>query len=579
MAARYRALADAHMVFNSMHHHNIASWNAIIGAYFDHGSSLEALQLYHDMQQRGFEPDRITFLCILGICASLSAYIEGMLIHISIVVGGLDSDVVLGTALINMYSKCGAMDSARFMFNEMHMHDLVSCNAMILAYAQHGNGKEALHLFYEMQHQGKQPNEITYISLLAAFTNPKDLAEGRLVHARIVESGYESDTVVMTAIINMYGKCDALDLAHMAFEKLHRHDAVSWNAMILVCSQHGQNKEAQQLFKTMQSQGVEPNESTFIAILTACTSPAALMYGKVVHASIVIHGVNSVMLETAIVQMYCSCDALEEAHCLFYRMQNRNVITWTVMIGAYAQRGHVMEALHLFKEMQQNSMEPDLVAFVSILSACACPTVLIEVKAIHSSIVAHGFEADRTVGNALVHVYGKCGALEDSWSLFNKMQQLDIFSCNAMMAVYSQHGHGGESLQVFEGMVQVGIEPDDVTFVNLLSACSHAGLVHEGLHFFVSMVDDYGIFPTLDHFSCLVDLLGRSGQLAETEFIVCKMPFQPDAVLWTAILGACKTHQDAARATWAVESICELDPQDASAYVSLLSMLAGEKVG
>lgn len=566
------ALEDARAIFNKMQRRNVVSWNAMISSYAQHGHSIEALELFQVMQQEGLRPNKITFASVLSACASLTALADGEAIHKCIIDFGFESDVTVGNAIINMYGKCGAMDTACKTFKTMCEHNVESWNAIITAYVQHGHSVEALHLFRQMQQSNVEPDKITCISILGACTSMALLAEGKVIHKIIAEHAFQSDVLVANALIRMYGKCGSTKEARTLFNEMHHQSLISWNTMLSAYTQHGQGKEALLLFQQMQHEGLEPDEVTFVGVIGACAIATDLTMGKHIHERVMRNAFDSNnVVQNALVNMYGKCGAIEEARNLFDTMKKCDVASWNAMITAYTQHENDKEVLQLFLEMQHQDIEPDMITFVSVLGACACLAALAEGKAIHAYMLAGEMELD-TVGIALVNMYSKCGTLEDAQSVFDRMQQHDVISWNVIISAYCKHGCGKKAMQLFQQMQQEGVEPDEVTFIGILTACSHTGLVNEGRYFFISMVDNYGITPTQEHYSCMIDLLGRAGLLDEAEDFISRIPLRPDACIWKSFIAACRIHGDAERGRRAANSLFYMASEQAASYVLLSNM-------
>lgn len=576
MYRRCGALEDARSVFNSMPNPNVVSWTAIIAAYSERQLHNEAFLLFRQMQEQDVDPNQVTFIIILGVCAGSRSLGEGKAIHIRIIEYGLGSHLAVATALVSMYGKCGALEEAKVVFDKMHGRNVISWTAIIAAFAEYGNGKKALELFAHMQQEGVNPNSVTFVTILDVCGNIETLEQGKALHARIVDAGFESDLIVGTALLHMYGKYKDVENARLVFERMNYHDVISWNAIIMVYSEHADGKEAFQLFELMRQECVEANESTFVSVLNVCNHPTHIVMGSTIHAFIVKAGFQSdAVVGTALVQMYGMCEALEKAHLAFTKICQHDVDSWNAIIIVYSRHGHFEKAFKHFQQMQQEKVEPNEETFTHMLEACVSPASLAIGRVIHRSIVDYGFQSDVT-GTALLGMYSKCGALKDAHFVFDHLQHADAVAWTAMIAAYSQHGQGHEALTMFKVMQQKGVQPDIVTFVCLLSACSHAGLVEEGRYIFYLMIEDYFILPRLEHYCSLIDLLGRAGKLDEAEETISTMPFQPDTAVWLALLGACNLHGDVKRGKRIADQLFALEPQNAAAHTLLSNMYARE---
>ena len=329
-------------------------------------------------------------------------------------------------------------------------------------------------------------------------------------------------------------------------------------------------------FLLMRHEGLEPDAITYLSILNPCASPGALEWVKEVHAQAHKAGLESdVRVGNAFVSMYANCGSIKDARQAFDRMVTRDVVSWSGMIGAYAECGHGEEAFETFLQMQQEGFAPNAITYLSILNPRASRGALEWVKEVHGQALKAGLDSDVSLGNAFVNMYAKCGSIEDARQVFDKMDKRDVISWNVMIGGLAQHGSGQDALEIFEQMKRERVKPNDVTFVGVLTACSHGGLVDECRRHFCSLSQDYGIVPTVEHYGCLVDLLGRAGHFDEAVTVIKGMPFVANAQIWGALLSACKIHGNVTLAEQAAEHCLKLDPEQAGVYVLLSNIYAG----
>eukprot|EP01018_Ginkgo_biloba_P002728 Gb_38067 [translate_table: standard] len=567
------------------------------------GHLKEALHILHAMD----EPlNSSTYVCLLQACIKKAALPEGKLVHTHMNERGIRVDRLLWNTLVNMYTKCGSLMDARRVFDQMPERDVCSWTVMIAAYSKHGFAEEALTMFSQMRRTGIQPNQFTFASVLPACADLTALEQGKEIHYELVRAGFQSDVFVENALVDMYAKCGDIQKARDIFDKMPQRDIVSWTAMVSGYVQSGQHRDALELFGQMQLAGVKSDSKIFASVLPACADLTALEQGMEIHEKIIRSGFQTdVFVENALVDMYAKCGSIEkareifdtmhqrdvvswtalivgytqngyvdEALKLFQEMPERNVFSWTAMIAGYVQNGQAVEALKLFRQMQQVGVKPVSKTFASVLPACANLAALEQGTEIHVEIIRNGFDSDLFVGNALVDMYSKCGKIEKARDLFDKMPQRDEVSWNTMIAGYGMHGYGKEALKLFEQMQHSGMNPDHVTLVSVLSACCHARLVDEGCQYFECMSQHYHITPAMQHYGCMVDLLGRAGRLDEAQDFINKMPLKPDATVWRCLLGACRIHNDLELGEYVAEQLFELDPTNAAPYVLLSNIYA-----
>lgn len=578
MYGKCRASQHARSVFDRIQEKTTYSWNLMISSYIQSGQCEKAFQLFCHMWCSGEKLNEVTVLTILSVCTSEAALSDGRLVHSCIVEYGFESDVVVGTAIINMYGRCKCMDDAENAFDKLLEQDVVAWNSMIGLHAQQERATDgALKVYKQMKKQRMLPDHVTFLVLLEACAGQADLVEGRSAHAGILDAGFNGVVKVGNSLVSMYSKCGSFEDANIEFKKMCTHDVVSWNTIIAVYTQYGYAHEGIELYKQMVQLGFKPDDFTFSTIISACAFESDIFDGARVHAIIVDQGLEmDMVIATALIDMYNKCKCLEDARKVFDGMHPRSVHLWTVMIGAYMQHGCGVEALELFRRMQLDGVNPDEIAFASALGACAILTDLNEGRRIHNKIRSLGLESDIVVGGALVTMYGKCGSLTEAQIAFDEMSEHDLISWNALVTAYGQQGVGELTLEVISKMQAAGVEPNEVTFVSAISACSHAGFVDQGVRFFDSMQHVHAITPTVEHYGCMVDLYGRAGYLKEAEDVIKGMPFEPDTLIWETLLGACRIHGDVERGKRAAERAIQLDSQNDAPFILLSNIYAAE---
>eukprot|EP01018_Ginkgo_biloba_P039390 Gb_11905 [translate_table: standard] len=558
----------------------------------------EALDTLHIICQRGIDVDSSTCASLLLACGKKKALPEGKLVHTHITERGYKLDIFLGNKLVIMYVKCGNLVDARRVLDQMPARNVVSWTVMIAAYARHGLGQQAIALFYQMQRTGIQPNEFTFASVLPAFANLGDLKRGRGVHEEIVRRGFECNVFVGSSLVDMYVKCGSIEEARHVFNKMPQRNVVSWTAMIAGYAYDGFVDEALKLFQKMPERNVISWNAMMAGLVqNGCIDEAQKLFQKMPERNVVSwnsmiagHARNGqvgkalklfqkmperdVVSWNAMIAGYGQNGQVTEALELFEKMPERDAVSWTAMIAVYAQNGLFDEALKLFQQLQQTGVRLQSDTFASVLPACAGLAALEHGKQVHEDIIRSGLQSDVFVGNALIDMYAKCGGIQNACHVFDKMPRRSVVSWTAMIGGYAMHGYGREALQLFKQMECSGTNPDHVTFLGVLAACCHAGLVDDGWQYFNCMSRYHNITPAMEHYCCMVDLLGRAGRLDDAQDFINKMPIKPGASVWGSLLAACRIHNNIELAECVAERLFELEPENAAPYVLLSNIYA-----
>ncbi|CAI0553415.1 unnamed protein product [Linum tenue] len=419
---------------------------------------------------------------------------------------------------------------------------------MITAHSHDNDGNAAIRLFCEMQRDGFRPDNFTFTSVISAV-------------GLVAESEKH---------------CQQLHSREL-FDGMAEKLVVAWNAMISGYVHRGLLQEAFKMFKKMYLSGVQFDEFTYTSIISACANASFLLLGRQIHAYILIKmRVKDLVSWNAMLSSYVNSGRMNEAKEIFQEMPEKNLLTWAVMIAGLAQNGLGEESLKLFNLMKLQGFQPCDYAFAGAITSCAALGSLKSGRQLHSQLIRLGFECSLSAGNALITMYGRCGVVGDARNLFLTMSFVDSVSWNAMIAALGQHGHGVQAVELFEEMLKEGILPDRITFLTVLSACSHAGLVEEGHRYFDAMHDIYGITPGEDHYARMVDLLCRAGKFSDANDMIGKMPFQPGPQIWEAFLAGCRNHGNMELGIQAAERLFEMIPQNDGTYILLSNMYAAK---
>lgn len=451
-------------------------------------------------------------------------------------------------------------------------------NKAIQSLCKKGQLKQAIQLLSLEQNLTQH----TYEILVLSCAEEKSLPDAFTVHKNLTENGFDQDPFLATKLINMYTELNSIEHACQVFDEIANRTIYVWNALLRALSLSGYGEKVLSLYRKMNRIGIRSDRFTYTYALKACVvSESSVSRGKEIHAHILRHGYESyVHIMTTLVDMYAKFGFVENANCVFSSMLVKNIVSWSAMIACFAKNGRPIEALEIFREMMLESedMLPNSVTMVSVLQACAALAALEHGKLIHAYILRKGLDSILPVMSALVTMYARCGDLELGKHVFNQMSRRDVVAWNSMISSYGIHGFGSEALNVFHDMVMFGVPPTPISFVSVLGACSHSGLVEEGKSLFVSMVKEYGIDPSVEHYACMVDLLGRANRFDEATKIIDNMRDEAGAKVWGSLLGSCRIHCYVELAERASEKLFELEPTNAGNYVLLADIYAGAKM-
>ncbi|TKY54717.1 Pentatricopeptide repeat-containing protein [Spatholobus suberectus] len=568
----------ANLVFDSIVHKDVVSWNCLINAFSQqqgHPPSFYVMHLFRRMMERNTVPNAHTFAGVFTAASILSDARAGRQAHALAVKTACSDDVFAASSLLNMYCKTGFVSEARELFDEMPQRNTVSWATMISGYASLELADEALELFELMrrEEEGESENEFVLTSVLSGLTSHAFVDTGRQVHSLAVKNGLVSIVSVGNALVTMYAKCGSLEDALRTFDLSGNKNSITWSAMVTGFAQSGDADKALKLFYDMHHSGVLPSEYTLVGVINACSDVCAIVEGKQMHGYSLKLGYElQLYVLSALVDMYAKCGSIEDARKGFEYIQQPDVVLWTSIITGYVQNGDYEGALNLYGKMQMGGVIPNDLTMASVLKACSSLAALDQGKQMHAGIIKHGFSLEVPIGSALSAMYAKCGSLDDGYCIFWRMPARDVISWNAMISGLSQNGCGNEALELFEEMCSEGTKPDSVTFVNLLSACSHMGLVDRGWVYFKMMSDEFNIAPTVEHYACMVDILSRAGKLNEAKEFIESATVDHGLCLWRILLGACKNHRNYDLGAYAGEKLMELGSPESSAYVLLSSI-------
>ncbi|XP_023517268.1 pentatricopeptide repeat-containing protein At3g14730-like isoform X1 [Cucurbita pepo subsp. pepo] len=522
-----------------------------------------------------------TCIAFLQSCAESKNLNKGKQLHSVMITYGFSHSPSSITSLINMYSKCGRMEEAVLVFHDpCYEPNVFAYNAIISGFVANGLASIGFQFYKQMKLEGVMPDKYTFPCVVRSCC---EVMEVKKIHGCLFKMGLELDLFVGSALVNTYLKLGSMEDAQEVFEELPIRDVVLWNAMINGYAQIGCLDEALEIFRRMHIEGVSPSRFTITGILSIFALKGHLDNGRTVHGIVMKMGYDSgVAVSNALVDMYGKCKHIGDALMVFETMNEKDIFSWNSIISVHEQCGDHDGALRLFDKMLGSGFLPDLVTVTTILPACSHLAALMHGREIHGYMIVNGLGRDGDngviddllVNNAVMDMYAKCGSMKNAQKVFNSMTNKDVASWNIMIMGYGMHGYGMDALDMFSHMCEAKIKPDEVTFVGVLSACNHAGFVCQGRSFLAQMEHDFGVIPTIEHYTCVIDMLGRAGHLEDAYDLAQTMPIEANPVVWRALLGACRLHGNAELAEIAAQKVMQLDPEHCGSYV-LMSNVYG----
>ncbi|XP_058786421.1 putative pentatricopeptide repeat-containing protein At5g08490 [Vicia villosa] len=608
---------DAYAVFDSIIHKDVVSWNAMIAGLAENGLLEEAFSLFSSMVKGPIGPNYATIANILPVCASFDdnvAYYCGRQIHSYILQWPeLSGDVSVCNALMSFYLKIGRTKEAESLFWAMDARDLVSWNAIIAGYASNGEWLKALYLFGNLASlETLLLDSVTMVSILPACAQLENLLVGKQVHAYILRHPFLfEDASVGNALVSFYAKCGYIKEAYHAFSMISGKDLISWNSILDAFGEKRHHSRFISLLHLMLKIGIRPDSVTILTIIRFCASLLRVEKVKEIHGySIRTESLFSATAPTvgnAILDAYSKCGKIENANKMFQNLSDkRNLVTcnslisgyvglgshhdanmifsemletdlttWNLMVRVYAENDCPEQALELFLKLQTQGMKPDVVTIMSLLPVCTQTASVHLIRQCHSYIIRSNFE-DLHLKGTLLDAYAKCGVIDCAYKIFQSSADKDLVMFTSMIGGYAMHGMSEDALRIFSHMLNLGIKPDHVIFTSILSACSHAGRIDEGLKIFDSIEKIHGMKPTMEQCACVVDLLARGGRISEAYSFVTKMPIEANANIWGTLLGACKTYHEVELGCIVADKLFKMEDNDIGNYILMSNLYAAD---
>ncbi|KAI3459147.1 hypothetical protein Pfo_015810 [Paulownia fortunei] len=547
------------------------------------------------------------------VCYSSFPHFNPQAYHSTLIKNGSTHILNVVNYLLTLYLKKSDSEYARKLFDEIPERDVRTWTILISGFCRYGHHRIALDYFTEMQNEGM------CAQCCASVNN--GLPMGKAIHGWIMRNGIDADVALENAVLDLYAKFRMFDYVKRFFELMNDKDSTSWNIVMAANLSKGEMEESLDFFwrlpiKSISSwntiidgllqQGYERNavellyemvkvgptfdRVTFSISLVLASSLKSLELGRQIHGQLLRIGINEdSFASTALLDMYCKCREMEKASGVFRELQLRcskgshddlmaQTVSWSTMIAGYVQHGMIKDALIYFSSMIHEQLEVDLFTLTTIVTASANTALLELGQQIHACTLKLGHGQDIILCSSLIDMYAKCGKLDDAWSFFRQTRTRNIVLWSVMISSYAMHGWGKEAIQLFELMQNEGIRPNEVSFVGLLTACSHAGLIEDGCKYFKMMIDVYGIHPGVEHFGCMVDLFGRAGHLKEIKDFVYENGLHHLREVWKTYLSSCWLHKNVEMTNWVSKKLLELDPHEADPYLLISNTYSANHV-
>ncbi|CAA7029029.1 unnamed protein product [Microthlaspi erraticum] len=565
---RCEDLYAAECIFEEVWRTDGSSWGTMMAAYADNGYFEEVLWLFDLIRHYDVGMNKVAVVSALQAAAYVGDLEKGIAIHEYVVEQGMVGDVSVATSLMSMYSKCGELEKAEQLFIKTKGRDVVAWSAMIASFEKAGHQDDALSLFREMMRTQVKPNAVTLTSVLPACAGVAASRLGKSIHCYAIKAEIESELETATAVISMYAKSGLFPLALKAFERLPIKDAVAFNALAQGYTQIGDAGKAFDVYNNMKLHGVRPDSGTVVGLLQTCALCSDYDRGSCVYGQIIKHGFDSEChVAHALIDMFTKCDALAAAKCLFDECGfEKSTVSWNIMMNGYLLHGQAQEAIAAFRQMKVESFQPNIVTFVNLLHAAAQLAALRLGMSVQASLIRFGFCSYTPVLKSLVDMYARCGMIKSSERCFKEIRNKDMVSWNTMLSAYAVNGLASSAVSLISFMQEYELKLDSLSFVSVLSACRHAGLVEEGKRMFKEMEERHKIEAEVEHYACMVDLLGKAGLFDEAVETVRRMRVRASVGVWGALLSCSRTYCNLWLSNAALCQLVKLEPLNPSHY-------------
>ncbi|XP_023552977.1 pentatricopeptide repeat-containing protein At4g13650-like [Cucurbita pepo subsp. pepo] len=567
MYARLGDITSAKLVFEWMDKVDVGCWNAMIGGYTNCGHGLEALSAVSLLVSKGIKMDKFTIVSAIKACSIIQDLDSGKELHGFILRHRLTSTEPMN-ALMDMYFINGRKNSALKTFNSMQSRDIISWNTVFGGFSDENDAKEIVNLFGKFMLEGMKPNHITFSSLFRVCGVLLDCKLGFQFFSLAVHLGFLYESSVVSSMLSMFAQCGLMEMVLSVFDSLVFKPISAWNQLILAYSLNSFDMEA---LRTFSSLGVEANEYTYsIIIETACKSENPWLCRQLHCASLKAGFGSNRYVSCSLMKCYIIIGFLESSFEIFNELESVDMATWGAVISALVHQNHTYEAFMFLNVLMESDEKPDEFILSSILNGCSSSAAYHQTKAIHSLAEKMGFGLHVHVASAIIDAYAKCGDIGSAQRAFEKSgESNDIIVYNSMIMAYAHHGLAWQAIQVFEKIRNANLQPSQATFVSVISACAHVGLIEQGRSLFRTMKSEYNITPSRDNYGCLVDMLSRNGFLYDARYVIESMPFSPWPAILRSLLSGCRIYGNRELGRWTAEKLLSLAPQNDAAFVLL----------
>ncbi|KAK7407407.1 hypothetical protein VNO78_09306 [Psophocarpus tetragonolobus] len=535
-------LNNARKVFDEMPVRDLVSWSSVIACYVENGWPKEGLEMWRWMASEGIEPDSVTMISVAEACGKVGCLRLARSVHGYVIQKEMVGDASLRNSLIVTYSQCGYLRGAKGVFESVGDGSTACWTSMISSYNQNGCFEEAIDAFRQMQESDVEVNVVTMISVLCCCARLGWLKEGKSVHCFILRREMDgADLDIGPALMDFYAACWKISSCNNLLCLIGNSSVISWNTLISIYARENLNEEAMMLFACMLGKGLMPDSFSLASSISASAGAGSIQFGRQIHGHVTKRGFVDEFVQNSLIDMYSKCGFVDLAYTIFDKIREKSIVTWNCMICGFSQNGISVEALKIFYEMYFNCLDINEVTFLSAVQACSNSGYLDKGKWIHHKLIVSGLQKDLYIDTALVDMYAKCGDLKTAQGVFDNMPEKSVVSWSTMISAYGIHGQLTAATTLFTKMLESNIKPNEVTFMNILSSCRHAGSVEEG-KFYFNLMQNYGVLPNVEHIASIVDLLSRAGDIDGAYDIIKSTCFPIDASIWGALLNGCRIH-------------------------------------